>query len=680
MNNNSILASTNLPSFSNVPLEQIEPALDEVLQVNREQIKQLLSNNTAFTWENLIAPLEMLANNLARLWSPIRHLHAVATSDALRAVYRNGLDKLTTYHTEMEQNETLYAAFQTLAQSTAYTKLNGAQQKVIQNELRDFHLAGVDLAPAHKKRYAEIQTRLAELATQFEEHVLDATEAWTKHIVDYNDLAGIPTHVIDTAQKRAQQKNLSGWVFTLEFPCYQAIMAYSTQRELREEMYHAYTTRASDQGPQANQFDNTAIMHEILALKQELSHLLGFATYAHYSLATKMVKNPEEALSFLQQLAIKAKPHAIQELNELKQFAYERDSITKLESWDIAYYSEQLRQMRYHLTDEMLRPYFPIDRVLHGLFEITHRLYNVQIQEEKNVNVWHPDVRFFSIRDKNGAISGQFYLDLYARPKKQSGAWMDEYCQRWRTVDGKLQIPVAYLTCNLTAPTDTQPALLTHDEVTTLFHEFGHGLHHLLTKIDYLNVSGISGVAWDAVELPSQFMEFFAWEPAGIQLISGHYQTNEVLPEALLQALRNSKNFHSGLALLRQLEFGLFDFKLHLNSDAQKGKEQIQAMLEETRQDVAVIQVPPWNRMAHSFSHIFAGGYAAGYYSYLWAEMLACDAFAKFKEEGIFNPAVSTAFLQHILEQGGAQDALELFVAFRGRPPVIEPLLDHWGI
>lgn len=680
MTSNPLLSNTELPLFSQIKPEHIEPALDQVLTENRARIADLLTNPAIKTWNDLVPPLEMLEAKLQKVWSPISHLHAVRTSDELRTTYHACLPKLTAYHTEILQNKQLYQAFENLANSAEYEQLNVAQKKVIENHLRDFHLAGVTLPHEAKIRYAEIQTRMAKLTTEFEENVLDATESWTKQILNIEELAGIPQHVLNAAKETAQQKKLNGWVLTLEYPCYLPILSYASNRELRREMYTAYVTRASDQGPLANQFDNSAIMSEIIALRHELSNLLGFANYAEYSLATKMIKQPQQVVAFLNDLVKHAHPQAQQELKELSAFALKEDNLSQLEPWDIPYYSEKLCKQSHGIDDELLRPYFPQNRVLEGMFTLIKQLYGMQVVEEKSIDTWHPEVRFFSIYDREKNLRGQFYLDLYARAHKRGGAWMDDCKQRWVTLDGKVQTPVAFLTCNLTPPEGNQPALLTHDEVITLFHEFGHGLHHMLTKVDYLDVAGIHGVEWDAVEQPSQFMEFFVWEKSVLPFVSGHYQTGEPLPLDWLQRLQNAKNFQTGLRTLRQLEFALFDFHLHLYEKPSLDENFIQNILDQVRRQVTVIPITKWNRFQHSFTHVFSGGYAAGYYSYLWAEMLASDAFAKFEEAGVLNPDIGQEFLTTILEKGGTCNALELFVKFRGRDPNIKALLRHLGL
>lgn len=668
------------PNFSNINPQQIAIELEQLLAANRTQLNKLIQQPNISSWEQLIQPLEILDNRLSQFWAPIGHLHAVTQTPELRAAYQNCLPKIIDYNTELEQNEQLYHAFKQLAENPAFKQLNVAQQKVIKNYLRDFHLAGIDLPPDTKKRYAEIQTKLAELSNQFSEHVLDATAAWTKHITDSNDLVGIPEHVLASAQAAAKAKGLAGWLLTLDFPCYFPVLSYAANRQLREEMYTAYVTRASEQGPNANQFDNSPIMAEILKLRHELSLLLGFNNYAELSLAIKMVKKPEEVIQFLQDLVKHAQPKAFAELQELAVFAQDLDQIEKLQAWDLPYYSEKLLEKQYSINDEILRPYFPVQRVLEGMFTLIQQLYGMRVEELSNIDTWHPDVRFFSIYDQNNQLRGQFYLDLFARKNKRDGAWMDDCQSRWRLQDGQTQTPIAFLTCNLTPPSAEKPSLLTHDEVLTIFHEFGHGLHHMLTKIDYLDVSGINGVEWDAVELPSQFMEYFLWEKSVLDMVSGHYQTGEKMPIDLFNKLRAAKDFQCGLQLLRQLEFALFDFRLHMEYDAKKGGAQIQQLLNEIYTKISVTPKPAFNRFQNSFSHIFACGYAAGYYSYLWAEVLACDAYAKFKDNGVINAKIGAEFLQNILEQGGSKDAMELFVAFRGRKPTMDALLEQRGM
>lgn len=668
-----------LPNFNSIQAENIEHELDQLLAANRTEISNLLTKIKTPTWDNFVEPLTMLEIRLHHFWSPISHLHAVRQSPTLRAAYHACLPKLTAYHTELEQNETLYQMVVALAESDQYQQLDYAQKKVIENELRDFRLAGVHLPAAEKKRYAEIQARLAKLTTHFEENLLDATAEWSLPVQHAEELAGIPTHTLTAAQDAAQAKGIVGWLLTLHFPCYYSVITHAQNRTLREKMYSAYVTRASDYSSNKN-LDNSAVMIEILQLRHELSHLLGFQNYAELSLATKMVKSPQKVLDFLHELVGYARNKAQEELAELTAYAQQLDGITQLQAWDIAYYSEKLREQKYGVSDEILRPYFPINQVLQGMFELIERLYNMQVREITNIDTWHPDVRFFAIYDEDGHLRGEFYLDLYARENKREGAWMDECRERHRLRDGTIQTPIAYLTCNLTPPDQEHPALLTHEEVLTLFHEFGHGLQHMLTQIDYAGVSGINGVAWDAVELPSQFMEFFLWEKHVLEFVSAHYQQINPLPSELYEKMLAAKNFQNALHILRQLEFALFDFRLHLEYSSEKGAGQIQQMLDEVRKQISVIPVPPFNRFQHGFSHIFAGGYAAGYYSYLWAEILASDAFAKFKEHGVLDATTGHEFLKTILEQGGAREPMELFTAFRGREPTLAAFLEQCGL
>lgn len=579
----------------------------------------------------------------------------------------------------MGQNVHLFEAYKSIHEMPEFQHLDQGQKKTIENALRDFHLSGVDLPEEKKARYKEIKQQLSKLTTKYEENLMDATHGWTKHVTDEQQLAGLPDSARAMARQSAEQKELQGWLFTLEFPSYYAIMTHAENRELRQEMYQSYVTRASDQGPNAGKWDNSENMDQILALRHELAGLLDFKNYAERSLATKMAETPEQVLGFLNDLASRSKTVAVQELEDLRQYAKEHYSMDDLQAWDIGYYSEKQRQHLYDISQEDLKPYFPETRVIAGMFEVVKRLYSIDINEVDKVETWHPAVRFYEIRDDKGQLRGQFYLDLYARKHKRGGAWMDDCMGRMIKSGNDVQTPVAYLTCNLTPPIGDDPALFTHDEVITLFHEFGHGLHHMLTQVNHIGVSGINGVAWDAVELPSQFMENWCWEQEALDLIAGHYQTGAPLPKQLYKKMYAAKNFQSGMQMVRQLELSLFDFRLHLEYDPVKGAH-IQQMLDEVRDQVAVLKPPAWNRFQHGFSHIFAGGYAAGYYSYKWAEVLSADAFSKFEERGIFDPATGQAFLHNILEQGGTLEPMELFIKFRGREPTIDALLRHSGI
>lgn len=672
---NPLLPHGPLPCFSGLQPEAVESAIEALLEANRSDLAELLERRDGFNWHNLIEPLEILEDRLHRAWAPIGHLNAVVNSEPLRAAYNACLPKLSDYATEIGHNAALFRAYQEVA---GQGELTPPQRKLLDNGLRDFHLAGVDLPEERKERFKVISQELARLSAKFSENLLDATMAWTKAIADPARLTGLPPSAMDLFRQTAAQRGQEGWLLTLEFPSYLPVMTYADDRELRREMYQAYVTRASELFPAGAQWDNGEIMESLLGLRHELAQLLGFANYVELSLATKMAESPQQVLDFLHDLACRSRPQAERELQELANFARERFAAPPLEAWDIAYYAEKLRQERYAFSQEDLRPYFPVPRVLEGLFAVVNRLFGLHILESRGVDTWHPEVRFFEVRDGEGALRGYFYLDLYARPNKRGGAWMDDGVNRLAFADRE-QRPVAFLTCNFTPPVGDKPSLLTHDEVETLFHEFGHGLHHLLTLIDYPAISGINGVAWDAVELPSQIMENWCWEQEALTWLSGHWQNGDPIPEALYAKLKAAKNFHSGMQMVRQLEFALFDLRIHLEYDPARGGR-IYPILEEVREEVAVVRPPAGNRFPHGFSHIFSGGYAAGYYSYKWAEVLSADAFSRFEEEGIFDPGVGAAFMREILEQGGSEDAMALFIRFRGRPPQIDALLRHSGI
>ncbi len=668
-----------LPVFSTLLPQEIEPTLKEVLAENRAEFNKLLQNTSPLTWENLLLPLEHLHNRLNKMWAPVSHLHAVKESEELRAVYNACLPLLTEYHTEMMQNETLYQAINSIKESAAFTDFTPTQRKAIENELRDFRLAGVNLSPDAKVRFLELQKKLTALSTQFGENLLDATQSWTLVITDIDALKGLPQPVLEIARQTALQHGKEGFELTLDYPCYSMVIKYAENRELRRKMYEAYVTRASDQGPEAKRFDNSQIMEDIVKTRHDLANLLGFPNFAEYSLATKMAKTPQQVLTFLQDLVIKSKPFAEKDMRELAQFAQEEDGIEQLEAWDMGYYTEKLRVAKYAVSQEELRAYFPADKVLAGMFAVMGRLFGIRMIERTDVDTWHPDVQFFEVYDSDNQLRGYFYTDLYARKHKRDGAWMDECRIRQKLADGTLQYPVAFLTCNFTPPIGNKPARLTYDEVQTVFHEFGHCLHHLLTQVDFASLSGINGVPWDAVEFPSQFFEFWCWDKETLALLTSHETTGEPLPDALYEKLLAAKNFQSGMHMLRQLEFALFDFRLHLEFDPTHGA-QVQRILDQVRTEVSVVPVPLFNRFQHSFSHIFAGGYAAGYYSYKWAEVLSSDAFSRFEEKGIFDRESGKAYLHHILEQGGVYDPMDLFIAFRGREPKIDALLRHSGL
>jgi len=672
---NPLLELKGLPPFSRIRPEQVEPAVDNLLAACRARIRELTGRTDPPTWENFVEPLEAANDRLDQAWSPVSHLNAVMNNDALRSAYNACLPKLSEYGTEVGQNQALCEGFRAVADQE---HLDAPQRKLVENALRDFHLACVDLTADKQARYKAISRELAELTSKYEENLLDATNAWSKRIMDPSALAGLPASALALAQQTATDRGEEGWVLTLDLPAYLPVMTYADERGLRREVYEAYCTRASDQGPHAGKWDNTELMERILALRHESAVLLDFGNYAQRSLATKMARSTEAVMRFLNDLAERSVTQARRELEALAQFAEEAHGCIGLEPWDLAYYSEKLRQHRHQITAEELRPYFPISRVLSGMFAVVERLFDIRIREVKGVEIWHPDVRFFEIQDSAGELRGQFYLDSFARSKKRGGAWMDVCTNRFHT-DRRDQIPVAYLTCNFTPPLGDQPSLLTHEEVETLFHEFGHSLHHLLTQVDYPAVAGINGVPWDAVELPSQFLENWCWEPESLALISGHVDTGEPIPEVLYQRLRAAKNFQSAMQLVRQLEFAIFDFRLHLEYDPQRGGC-IYELLDQVRDQVAVMKPPAFNRFAHGFSHIFSGGYGAGYYSYKWAEVLSADAFSLFEERGLFDQEMGLAFRRSILEQGGSADAMDLYVDFRGREPTIDALLRHSGI
>ena len=675
---NPLLENTELPQFSKILPEHVEPAIDQLLTNARAVINNQLQLGSPYSWQNLIEPIEEAEDRLNKAWSPVSHMNSVVNSDSMRDAYNACLGKLSEYATETGQNQALYEAYREIRNSSEFEQLDRAQQKIIRNALRDFHLSGIDLPVDKQARYKEISQQLSKLASEFEENLLDATNAWHKQIIHLEELAGLPESALAQAKQAAEAEDKDGWLINLQFPSYLAIMTYADNRDLRREHYEAFSTRASDQGPHAGRWDNTHIMEEILALRHEKAQLLGFHNYAEYSLATKMAESTNDVIKFLEDLADKSWHQARQDLVELQEFAAKEFGLHDVQAWDIGYYSEKMRQHFYQLSQEEVKAYFPVTRVIPGLFTIVEKLYGLQISELSGFDSWHPDVRFYQILDKDGQLRGRFYLDLYARAKKRGGAWMDDCVCRKKTA-ATLQTPVAYLTCNFTPPAGTDPALLTHDEVQTLFHEFGHGLHHMLTQIDHLGVSGINGVEWDAVELPSQFMENWCWEKEALSLISGHYQTDETLPEELFNKMLAAKNFQAGMLMVRQLEFSLFDFKIHQNYEPEHGGR-IYPTLEQVREQVAVVKVPEFNRFPHSFSHIFAGGYAAGYYSYKWAEVLSADAFSLFEENGIFDRTTGESFLHNILEQGGSADAMTLFKNFRGREPNIDALLRHNGI
>jgi oligopeptidase A len=675
---NPLLADSMLPAFSQIKPEHVLPAVEIVLAEYRAAVDAIVADARPRSFASVLQPQEVLDSRLERAWSPVSHLHAVADSEALRAAYAQALEKITEHSTELGQNRELYAAVSDVERGTDFAGLPRPARTLVEHALRDFRLSGVVLEEPARSRFKEIANALARLSNEFENAVLDATEAWTEAVADESVLAGLSETDRALLREYAREAGRDGWLVTLKQPSVQAVLTYADDRALRERVYAAYQTRASDQGPHAGRFDNSTRIDQIMALRHEAARLLGFANSAEESLATKMAATPERVLAFLHDLAARAKPVAERELAELRAFAREQFGIADLQPWDVPYAAEKLRERKYALSEEELKPYFPLPAVIDGLFSITERVFGVRLTVRDGVDVWHPDVRFYDVLDAGGNVIAGAYVDLYARSGKRGGAWMDVCRSRLRE-NAMMHLPIAYLTCNFAPPTPEQPSLLTHDDVTTLFHEFGHGLHHLLTEIDFPGVAGISGVEWDAVELPSQFMENFAWQREALALFARHWQTGATLPDDLFKRMLAAKHFHAGMFLVRQLEFGLFDFRLHLEYDATHGAR-VMDLLGEVRREVAVMTPPAWQRMPHSFAHIFAGGYAAGYYSYLWAELLSADAFGRFEEAGVFDRASGEAFRRCILAIGGSRPALESFVEFRGREPTPDALLRSYGL
>lgn len=675
---NPLLDPPALPAFSQITTDMIRPAIDSILQENRQLIKKL-ENIPEAGWKKLIQPLEIMDDRLSKAWSPVRHLNSVKSSEELREVYNQCLPLLSEYSTEIGQNQKLYQAYKSIAQGKGFINLSQAQKKTITDSIQHFELAGVGLSGEAKKEYQQIQKELSELQSKFENNVLDANQSWEKSLPDEDRLTGLPEYALNMLKQNAQSKSLDGYRLTLDMPCYIAIVTYADDRELRKEIYQAYSTRASDQGFTDKKWDNAEVMLNILQKRQQKARLLGFQNYAELSLETKMAKNVQQVIDFLTEMAEKSYAAAKVEYQQLKKFARENGLTDELQAWDVAYYSEKQRKQLFQFSDEDLKPYFSDNQVIQGLFDIVEQLFQINIKQVKQgIELWHPDVRFYQIFDEHDNLIGQFYLDLYAREHKRGGAWMDECINRY-VIDNTVQLPVAYLTCNLTPPVGDAPALFTHDEVITLFHEFGHGIHHMLTQVDVPEVSGINGVEWDAVELPSQFMENFCWQREALDLFARHYKTNEALPQDLFSKMIAAKNYQSAMQMVRQLEFSIFDIKLHQIVNIES-YAQIQQMLNQVRQQVAVVIPPEFNRFQNSFTHIFAGGYAAGYYSYKWAEVLSADAFSRFEQEGIFNPQTGKKFLQCILQIGGMRPAIESFICFMGREPEIDALLRHNGI
>lgn len=674
---NHLLNTKTLPTFSKINARDVEPALDLCLQENRDLLKHLLETEPEPSWNNFIQHLEVADNRLSRMWSPVSHMNAVVNTPELREVYNNSLPKLSEYSSEMGQNKAFFRVMQSIQDRQETLELNSAQRKSLNDALQGFKRSGVDLDKEKQTRFKAISQSLSQLSSKFSDNVLDATNDWLLQIDDINALKGLPESALNAAAQSAKQRKRNGWLLTLEFPSFHAIMTYADDRSLREKVYKAYTTRASSQAENTS-FNNDSQMTEILKLRQEKAQLLGFKHYADYSVDVKMADSPKQIISFLEELTEKSYPHAIREFAELTKFAEDELGLSHLQAWDVSYASDKLKQKLFDFSSEDLKPYFPADHVLSGLFTLVESLYRIQIKQKTDIDTWHPDVRFYEITNADGTVQAQFYLDLYARQHKRGGAWMSDYCSRFRTEDG-LQIPIAFMTCNSSSPTGDKPALFTHDEVITLFHEFGHGLHHMLTEVDYLDISGIRGVEWDAVELPSQFMENWCWQREALDLFAAHYETGEKIPDDLFKKIKAAQHFQSAMGMVRQLEFSLFDLRIHMDTTIET-PEQIQNILNDTRKQVSVVPSPEFNRFQNSFTHIFAGGYAAGYYSYKWAEVLSADAFSRFEEEGLFSPQVGKEFLKHVLQQGGSRPAMQSFVAFRGREPSTEALLRHNGL
>ncbi len=692
---NPLLDFSGLPRFAEIQNEHITPAIETLLKENRAVIEKIRSDDRTPTWQTFVQPMTDANERLSRAWGQVSHLNAVMNTPQLRETYNANLPLITQFYAELSQDVKLFEKFKQLRAGEGFDQLTPARKKIIENELRDFRLGGAELPADKKQRFMQIQEELSKLSSTFSDNLLDATNAYSLLIEDAKAVIGIPDDVLQTAQQLAAADGKTGWKFTLHMPSYLPVLQYADNRDLREQMYRAYATRASEFDSQADSSkDNMPLINKILELRREAAQMLGYGNYAEVSLASKMATSPQQVLEFLRKLAGKAKPYAVQDLQALQQYAAEKLDLPKLEAWDLAYVSEKLRQERYAFSDQEVKQYFPEDKVLAGMFKVVEKLYGIRITlaaPARNIQCWHPDVKFFDIHDANGQLIGQFYLDLYARPTKRGGAWMDDAITR-RRIDhqptGKhaIQLPVAYLTCNFSAPVamdnQSRPALFTHNEVIVLFHEFGHGLHHLLTKVEDLGVSGINGVEWDAVELPSQFMENFCWEWDVLTGMAQHIDSGESLPKSLYDKMIKAKNFQSGLQMLRQIEFALFDMHVHFDFNPDGGKTVLQ-LLDEIRSEVAVVIPPDFNRFPNSFAHIFAGGYAAGYYSYKWAEVLSADAYSMFEEtaaDGVVNAATGSYFLEEILAVGGSRSALESFIAFRGREPELDALLRHSGM
>jgi oligopeptidase A len=664
-------------NFAKFAAKKFPQTLNNTLNHNRRLIKELLSKKS-FSWDNFIYPLDVISDKLNLLWTTIYQLNALLGTKEIRAAYQKCLPRITKYASVLSQNAQIFQAINTITKSREYSSLDYVQKKIIKDKLRNFILAGVALPTKKKQIFTKLDQSLAKLSNKFSINVVDSSQA---HVfcLTKKQTQGLPQHALAIGRNNALKKNKSGWLFTLDQPSYHAIVTFADSRSLRKKVYIAYATRASDVNRSQRKWDNSKIILEILKIKNQQAKLLGFKNYAEYSIAPKMVKNTEEVLNFLFDLAKRSKFQAKQELSELKQFAYKKDGIRNLKPWDLAYYEEKLSQKKFGLSQENLRPYFPENQVLTGISLIIKRLYGVSLKERSCQNVWHKDVRFFGLYDHKNKLIGKLYLDLYTRENKQGGAWMDDYQTRYRLKDKKIQMPGAFIVCNFAPPVNNLEALFTHEDVLTLLHEFGHALQHLLTKVDYIAASGIKGIPWDGVEFASQFMENWGWDKTTIQLMAKHYLTKKPLPKSLLNRLFKSHTFMAAIHMLRQLEFALIDFSIHLKSPSPQAKE-LKTIINRVQKQIRVTPRYKNERMLHAFSHIFAGPYSAGYYSYKWAEVLSADAFSKFTENGGFNRSVGREFLRYILETGGSEDPIVLFKKFRGRLPKIEPLLQQYGI
>lgn len=674
---NPLLKIDVLPAFSMVKPEHINPAITELMEKCKETIDRVVSENLEDqTWDSLVAPLEEVLDRLSISWGIVSHLNSVMSNDDLRKEHDLLLPKISDFYTWIGQHEGLYNAYKNLSESDGFSLLSLAQQKSVEEELKGFKLSGIGLSDDKKKEFAEISCRESELSSLFSNNVLDATNAFVKQVIDVNELDGLPETALALAKQEAESRGLEGYVFTLKLPSYLPVLKYANNSKLRYEMYYAYVTRASEIGPDANKFDNAKIIDEELALSLKAAHILGYKNAAELSLVKKMAESTDQVVSFLNDLVDRSKSQAKAEVEEIYKYAKSK-GCNQVNAWDLTYYSEQLLKEKYEINDELIKPYFPLPKVIYGLFKLVKLIFGIEVRPHFGVDVWHPDVSFYDIIDNDGVLRGSFYMDLYARDKKNGGAWMDSCMGRRYRSDGTLQKPIAYIVCNFTPPLGDKPSLLTHDDVETLFHEFGHGLHHMLTTVDVSEVAGINNVPWDAVELPSQFMENFTWQPEVLAFISSHVDTDEPLPKELLEKLLSSKNYNSALAMLRQLEFALFDFHVYMDYGSYKSVAEV---MNKTREQVSVLPIVEFNRFQNSFTHIFAGGYSAGYYSYKWAEVLSADVFSRFEEEGILNPKVGSDYLNCILQNGGSKDFMKMFIDFRGRRPKIDAILRHSGI